>query len=535
MKGNMDMTYYELAQNEQHKYKYQIVAARVGSQIHELSDIVADENEDIDFLTIGTRIGMRIYQRSLTFLFLKAARIVAPKNSVEILFPIGDSLYIESDDADFHNKLGLIADEMKKMVESDIIFAKEMIGIGNAMKYFKDNGMTEKAELFSYRRVSSITLYDLDGFKNYFYGDLVYSTGILKLFDLVPFKHGALLQFPNYKNPTEVKTSMDGEKLYYKLLGTTKWAKSVEAKTIGDLNNKIVEGKMDELVLLQEAAMERQIADIATDIKERNKKFVLIAGPSSSGKTSFSNRLSIQLRTQGIKCHTIAQDDYFKNRRDIPFDSNGEQNFEAIDVVDLEKFDSDMQKIIDGEVIEIPTFNFKTGEREYNHNHYIQLKKNEVIIIEGIHCLNPRFLPSVNPYRIYISALTPLNIDEHNRISSSDLRMLRRMARDIKHRGTNPQSTIKGWHKVRAGEEENIFPYQENADVIFNSSLVYEVPMMKTLVERMLFSVPKDSNEWVEAKRMLKFLDFFLAYPSDIVPKNSILQEFLDGSCFNVG
>ena len=529
------MKYYELALREQHKYEYPIVLAKVGSQIHELLDEVGSGEEQIEFLTTGDKIGMRVYTRSLIFLFMCAANTVSPKYTAEVLFPLGDSVYIESNDPDFQTKLGDIERAMRHLVCRDYLFKKGTVALSDAMNEFRAHQMAEKEELFSYRRVSSITIYDLNGFRDYFHGDLVYSTGILSHFKLVPYKNGALLCHPNCSDPDVVHDVTNHEKLYDKLYETAQWAKKLGAKTIGDLNKAIVNGCMDKIVLMQEAKAERDIANIAADIVAKNKKFVLIAGPSSSGKTSFSNRLAIQLQTYGINCHTIACDDYFKNRDDIPVDENGERNLESIDIVDLAQFDNDMAKLMGGERVEIPRFNFVTGRREYNGNHFVQLQENDVVVIEGIHCLNPRFLPSVDPYRIYISALTPLNIDEHSRISSSDLRMLRRMARDIRHRGTNPQETVRGWHKVRAGEEENIFPYQENADVIFNSSLVYEVPMMKTLVEPMLFSIPKDSDEWIEAKRMLKFLDFFLAYPSNAVPKNSILQEFLGGSCFDVG
>jgi uridine kinase len=529
------LTYYDLALLEQHKYKYPIVLAKVGSQIHELADEVVNENLKIEFLATDNTIGMRAYQRSLIFLFLYAAHTLSPTYKTEVMFPLGNSVYIESEDPHFQHKLSDVEIFMHRIVKENHTITKQMIALPDAMKYFHDNDMNEKEELFSFRRVSSITLYKLNNFKNYFYGDLVRNTGVLSHFKITPFKNGALLCYPTHKNPNIIPNLAKYDKLYEKLYETAKWAKGLNAKTIGNLNNAIVDGRMDKIVLLQEAAMERNIANIAADIISNDKKFVLIAGPSSSGKTSFSNRLAVQLQTNGIKCHTIACDDYFRNRDEVPYDEHGEQNLESIDIVDLDQFDKDMTSLMNGERVEIPRFNFVIGKREYNGKHFIQLEENDMVIIEGIHCLNPRFLPSVNPYRIYISALTPLNIDEHNRISSSDLRMLRRMARDIRHRGTNPQNTIKSWNKVRAGEEENIFPYQENADVIFNSSLVYEVPMMKTIVEPLLFSVPKDSEEWVEAKRMLKFLDFFLAYPSNIVPRNSILQEFLGGSCFDVG
>lgn len=528
------MTYYDLSLKE--TTKYPIVLAKVGSQIHELSDTVKDMSESVEYLTTGDSEGMKTYQRSLVFLFLTALHKIDQQCHANIQFTLGDALYIESDYPvfRFQDLKDNILSMMRDMVNRNIVFKKDTVSLSSAMEYFKENGMTEKEKLFKYRRVSSINLYDLDGVKNYFYGDLVYSTGVLQYFDLESFSSGLLLKFPNFKRPDFVDSTNTMDNLFGVLAYSSRWAKKLNAKTIGDLNDAIVNGNMKHIVLMQEAAMESQIASIAKEIANSHHRIVMIAGPSSSGKTSFSNRLAIALQTRGINCHTIAQDDYFKNRADIPFDSNGEQNFENIDVVDLDLFDKDMNLLLDGATVEIPHFNFVTGCREYRGDHYITLKDDEVVIIEGIHCLNPRFLPSVHPYRIYISALNPLAIDEHNRISSSDLRMLRRMARDIRGRGTNPQATIKSWHKVRRGEEDNIFPYQENADVIFNSSLVYEVPMLKTLVEPMLFSVPKDSNEWGEAKRLLKFLDFFLAYPDDLVPRYSLLQEFLGNSCFDV-
>ena len=529
------MKYIDLALATQHKYEHPIILAKVGSQIHELADVVEAEAANIEFLTTATALGMRVYRRSVTYLFLAAAQQLYPDMHVNVLFPLGDGVYIESECDDFKNRLPAIKQHMEELAAKDIVIGKELITLKNAMRYFSEYHMTEKEKLFNFRRTSSITLYDMDGVKNYFYGDLVYSTGVLTKFDLREYKFGALLRYPAHTAPDVIAPMGNYDKFFRTLHNSVRWAERVGAKTIGDLNEAIVAGSLDKIVLLQEAAAEHNIANIAANIMREHRRFVLIAGPSSSGKTSFSNRLAIQLEAQGLKCHTIAQDDYFCNRDEIPVDENGERNLESIDIVDLALFDSDMTKVMNGEKVEIPHFNFVTGKREYHGNHFVQLGDNDIVIIEGIHCLNPRFLPSVNPYRVYISALTPLSIDEHNRISSSDLRMLRRMARDIRHRGTNPRDTIKGWRKVRAGEEENIFPYQENADVIFNSSLIYEVPMMKILVEPMLYTIPQDCEEWVEAKRMLKFLDFFLGYPSDMAPKNSILQEFLGGSVFDVG
>lgn len=530
----MYKTYFELAKANRNKYKYPIVLAKNKSQLHELADPITENVKNVAFITTGDTIGARVYQRSLLFLFVAAADEIVGRKNINVMFALGDALYIEINN--FNNDLcEKISSKMKDLIKSDTKFVKRRIDIKNAIDYFEDEGLKEKGEMLLYRRTSSVCLYYLNSFADYCYGDLVYSTGVLKYFEILPYKNGLLLCYPNIKNPDTVCVNTNHDKLFNVLYKSQQWARSINTKTVGDLNTQMVNCKMDEIILTQEAKAEREIASIANDIANNHKKFVLIAGPSSSGKTSFSNRLAIQLNSLGYRCHTIAQDDYFLNRDQIPFDANGKQNFESIDVVDLKLFDSDMNALIGGERVEIPHFNFISGEREYKGKHFVQLGPNDIVIIEGIHCLNPRFLPSVNPYRIYISALTAISLDEHNRISASDMRMLRRMARDIKHRGASPQKTIAGWVSVRRGEEENIFPYQENADVIFNSSLIYELPLIKTLVEPMLFSVPRDSDEWIEAKRMLKFLDFSIGYTSNVVPKNSILQEFLGGSCFDVG
>jgi uridine kinase len=273
---------------------------------------------------------------------------------------------------------------------------------------------------------------------------------------------------------------------------------------------------------------------IAQEVISKNKKAVFIAGPSSSGKTTSSNRLSVQLKTHGYNAHPIACDDYFINREDIPFDENGKQNFETFSVLDTKTLERDVLALLAGETVELPKFNFITGKREYNGK-TLTLGEKDILVIEGIHCLNPNFLPNVDAYKMYVSALPVLNLDGHNYISSSNSRLLRRIARDASHRGTNAQKTISMWKSVRAGEEENIFPYQENADVIFNSSLIYELPVIKTVAEPLLFAVDRDSEEWATAKTLLKFLDFFLGYPGNEVPTNSVLREFMGGSCFDVG
>lgn len=526
------MTFYDYAKTL--KTDYPIMLAKTDNQLHELSDELISGKE-IDFLTIKTKEGMDTYRRSVVFLMLKAIHDYVPYYKLQVLFPLDDSLYIEIEsDKDTDEIIKIVKTAMKLFVEQDYVFEKQTIKTNEAIEFFKENNMVKKAKLFEFRRSSTVNVYTLAKYTNYMYGDLAYSTKDLTVFDLVPYQNGFLLLFPSYEKPNCISNIPEMEKVFGVLKESTNWAEMMEIRSIGDLNQAIIDKRIDDIILIQEALMEQKIANIAREIVAQNKKFVFIAGPSSSGKTSFSNRISVQLRSLGYNAHPIACDDYFKNNSEIPFDENGKQDFEAFDVVDIKSLEEDVAKLQNGEIIALPTFNFATGKREYRGK-TLQLGANDIVVMEGIHCLNPQFLPNSNSYRIYVSALTPLSMDNHNRISSSDLRLMRRMARDARHRNINPTQTIQRWSSVRAGEEKNIFPYQENADIIFNTSFVYEIPVLKSTIEALLFSVDKNSEEYIEAKRLLKFLDFFLGYSDKNVPNNSLLREFIGGSCFNVG
>jgi uridine kinase len=366
---------------------------------------------------------------------------------------------------------------------------------------------------------------------------MVQNIGVIKYFDLYLYKEGFVLQLPTTKEPTVVPPFEPQEKLFEVQKESTKWGDMLEIGTVGAFNDQISLSNANELILVQEALQEKKIAEIAQTIVNRpGTKFVMIAGPSSSGKTTFSHRLSIQLRANGLKPHPIAVDDYFINREEVARDEYGKYDFEALEAIDVELFNKDMAALLNGERIELPVYNFKTGKREYRGN-FKQLGDGDVLVIEGIHCLNDKLsyaLPRENKFKIYISALTQLNIDEHNRIPSTDGRLIRRMVRDARTRGINAKQTIDMWYSVRRGEEKNIFPYQEEADVMFNSALIYELAVLKTYAEPLLFGIDKNEPEYIEAKRLLKFLDYFLSIGSDGIPKNSILREFVGGSCFNV-
>ena len=346
-----------------------------------------------------------------------------------------------------------------------------------------------------------------------------------------------MLCFPTRMDPDTVPEFAPVEKLFHVQNNSLKWGDSLDIFSVGDLNDKVVSGHTKELIMIQEAYHEKQIAGIAETIASHpEKKLVMIAGPSSSGKTTFSHRLSTQLSVYGLKPHPIPVDDYFVNREQTPKDENGNYNFECLEAIDRKQFNEDMTRLLAGERVELPTFNFKTGKREYKGK-YKQLGKNDILVIEGIHGLNDELsysLPGESKFKIYISALTQLNVDEHNRIPTTDGRLIRRMVRDARTRGTSASETIAMWPSVRRGEENHIFPYQESADVMFNSALIYELAVLKIYAEPLLFGIDKNAPEYVEAKRLLKFLDYFVPIPADNIPNNSLVREFIGGSCFEV-
>ena len=527
------MIFKDLADKCQKNFDTKIMIARVGNQYHELADKYNGE-ENVEFLDLTSPEGMEAYKKSLLFVMLKAFHDLYHNTTINVMFAIGSATYIEADLPITDEVIENVRSKMIDIINKDYIFQKEVVSTNAAINHFRKYNMNAKAKTFEYRRTSTTNIYKLDYFENYFYGDLVYSTGYLSVFDIRKYKSGLVLIYPETSNPIEIHFDDNYDKMYDRLKTTSMWAQNLNISSAGTLNDIIVNRKMSDLILLQEAVMESHMTAIAQEVIHKNKRVVFIAGPSSSGKTTSSNRLSVQLKTHGYNAHPIACDDYFCNREDIPFDENGKQNFEAFSILDTKTLERDVLALLAGKTVELPKFNFITGKREYNGK-TLTLGDNDILVIEGIHCLNPQFLPSVDAYKMYVSALPVLNLDGHNYISSSNSRLLRRIARDASHRGTDAQKTISMWKSVRKGEEKNIFPYQENADVIFNSSLIYELPVIKTVAEPLLFAVDKNSEEWATAKTLLKFLDFFLGYNGNEVPTNSVLREFIGGSCFNVG
>ncbi len=534
-------TLLEISRDFQKDYENDIILAFVNDKLRELFKRVSDGSR-IRFVTTAEDTGGKTYNRGMVLVMLKALHAEFGVENVEkvtVEYTISNGLFCEYEGKYpmTAERLTAIKARMRDIIQRDIPFMKRSIGTDDAIELFRHYRMYDKEKLFKYRRVSKANIYSLDGFEDYYYGYMPSNTGILKYFDLMLYESGFLLLLPDKKNPTLLAPFVPQKKLYLALKEANEWADMMGIPNVGALNDVIASGKVNELILVQEALQEKKISEIAESIKKAgDKKFIMIAGPSSSGKTTFSHRLSIQLMAHGLKPHPIAVDNYFVDREKTPRDENGNYNFEVLGAIDIEQFNKDMTELLNGKPVDIPNFNFVTGFREYKGN-YLTLGENDILVIEGIHGLNDALsysLPRESKFKIYISALTQLNIDEHNRIPTTDGRLIRRMVRDARTRGASAQKTISMWPSVRRGEEENIFPFQEDADVMFNSALIYELAVLKQYAEPILFGIDRNCEEYIEAKRLLKFLDYFIATPSEVVPQNSILKEFIGGSCFKV-
>lgn len=535
-----DVTWQVVAEEYQKEYADEILLVQVNGKLQELQEKIREG--EVQFITTRQKPGISAYKRSATLLMLKAFYAVAGPENVEkviVDFSIGKGFFVEARGNFTLNQelLDQVKAKMQEYVDQEIPILKRSISTDDAIERFHRHRMYDKERLFRYRRVSRVNVYSIDGFEDYFYGYMVPNTKYIRYFDLKLYEYGFVLMLPSMLAPTVLPQFAPLPKLFHTLADSSLWGQRLDLETVGALNDKIAEGDMSHLIMIQEALQEKRIAEIAAQIAERKTaKIVMIAGPSSSGKTTFSHRLSVQLEAIGLKPHPIAVDNYFVNRIDSPRDEDGNYNYEILECLDVEQFNQDMQALLRGEQVEMPYYNFKKGEREYKGD-LLKLGKEDILVIEGIHCLNDRLsysLPRESKFKIYISALTQLNIDEHNRIPTTDGRLLRRMIRDARTRGTSARDTIRMWPSVRKGEEENIFPYQEEADAMFNSALIYELAVLKQYVEPLLFGIPKNCPEYTEAKRLLKFLDYFIGVSSEDIPKNSILREFIGGSCLDV-
>ena len=531
---------YEIIANEyQHLYNEPIALVIIDGKIRELMKKV-DRDCELEFATYGDPIGHKTYVRSAIMLLMKAVKDVAGYEAAaatKVEFAIGAGYYcsFKGDVSLDEKQITQVKTRMQELVEADLSVTKKAYPAAEAVALFEKYGMTDKVKLFRYRRSSNINVYCLGDYYDYYYGYMLPSTGYIKHFDLMPYEDGMILVLPEQSAPDKMPVFEPRKKLFQTMLQACQWGEQVGIDTVGDLNDQICEGNIADMILVQEALQERRIGEIARDIARREGvKFVMIAGPSSSGKTTFSHRLSIQLRTYGMRPHPIGLDNYYVNHDQTPRDEDGNPDFECIEALDVEQFNKDMAELLSGKSVQLPTFNFKTGKREYSGK-VTTLGPDDILVIEGIHGLNEKMsysLPAESKYKIYISALTCLNIDEHNRIPTTDGRLLRRMVRDARTRGASAKRTIEMWPSVRRGEEKYIFPFQEQADAMFNSALIYELAVLKQYAEPLLFSIRKGEPEYHEAKRLLKFLEYFLGVSSENLPTNSLCREFVGGSCF---
>jgi uridine kinase len=512
-----------------------LIAALMDGQLRELTHEVTRDCQ-VEPIDLSQSDGVRIYRRSLSFLMVATVKSLFPEAEVFVdhSLPFGGYFCeIRNREPFTEEELKVISDEMRRIVEADAPILREEVPLEDALKIFRQRGEEDKVAIFQSRdrnHKTYLRLYGLNGYRDYFHGYMVPSTGYLMFFRLMRWEDGFILQFPRRREPTRLQTPSQDPQLITVFREYGRWLRLVGAENVGELNASVTNGHLRRIILVSEALHEHRIANIAYQIWERREdvRLVLIAGPSSSGKTTFSKRLAVQLLAQGVRPFALELDNYFVNREDTPLDESGEYDFEALEAVDLELFNAHLQALLRGEQVQMPYYNFRTGKREPGR--VVQLEPDHVMIVEGIHGLNPKLayaLPDEMLFRVYVSALTQLNLDRHNRVPTTDTRLIRRITRDARTRGYSAMETLYRWESVRRGEKRYIFPYQENADVMFNSALVYELAVLKPFAEPLLLQVDPNSRQWVEAKRLLAFLQWFRPTEAALVPENSILREFI--------
>lgn len=520
---------------------YGPVSAKVNNKVESL-DFRAYYNKDVEFLDITSASGMRTYVRSLCFVLVKAVEELYPEGSISLEHPVSKGYY-----CNLHLDRGIglddvmrIKQKMQEIIHADIPYLRMECHTEEVVRLFRQRGMLDKAKLLETSGQLYSYYYRLGDTVDYYYGSLVPSTGYLHLFDLVKYYDGLLLRIPSRNNPNKLEELVKQEKMLEVFQEYHRWNQILGISTVGDFNIACNSGHATDLINVSEALQEKKIAHIADEITHRNEngervKLVLISGPSSSGKTTFSKRLSIQLMTNGMRPYPISLDDYFVNREDTPLDENGKHDFESLYALDLPFFEKQLKALLAGEEVELPRFNFTTGKREMSGKK-LRVDEHMILILEGIHALNPALTPNIpaaNKYKIYVSALTTILLDNHNYIPTTDNRLLRRIIRDYKYRNYSAEETIARWPSVRAGEDKWIFPYQEYADAMFNSALLFELAVLKENVEPVLRKVPNSCPEYSEAHRLLRFLSYFTPVQDKELPPTSLLREFLGGSSFN--
>ncbi|OUP11783.1 AAA family ATPase [Mediterranea sp. An20] len=522
-------------------FPYQVVSAKVNNRSEGLNFRVYN-NKDVEFLDVRDPSGMRTYVRSLCFILYKAVSELFPQGKLYVEHPVSKGYFcnlrigrpIELED------VAAIKQRMQEIIAQDIPFHRTECHTTEAVRVFSERGMNDKVKLLETSGALYTFYYTLDGTVDYYYGNLLPSTGFIYLFDLVKYYDGLLLRIPNKESPNKLDEMIKQEKMLDIFKEHLRWNHIMGLSNVGDFNRACEQGHATDLINVAEALQEKKIAQIADEIFSRNQEgghhasLVLISGPSSSGKTTFSKRLSVQLMTNGLHPYPISLDDYFVNREDTPLDADGNYDYESLYALDLGLFNRQLQALLRGEEVELPRFNFNTGKQEFR-GEKLRIDDRTILILEGIHALNPELTPQIpaeNKYKIYVSALTTISLDDHNWIPTTDNRLLRRIIRDYNYRGYSARETISRWPSVRAGEDKWIFPYQENADVMFNSALLFELAVLRAHVEPILNTVPRNCPEYAEAYRLLKFIKYFTPVQDKELPPTSLLREFLGGSSF---
>ncbi|MDO5557101.1 MAG: nucleoside kinase [Clostridia bacterium] len=531
-----NITVQDFLKEEIQKSKDKVIACRINNEVKPLNYILKDDDK-VSLIDISEKIGIGIYIKGLLYIMGKAFKNLYPEADILVNHQLNNSMYCQVEHKPTTEEMiKRVEAEMQKIIEEDLPIRKVEFTRRDGEKFYKENATTRGKLQLENRSKKKISLYFCEDYYNYFYGVLPISTGYTDIFEMIKYEKGFLIRYPSRKETKKLTEYKETKKLLTTLQEYEDIHDILEVKTVYQLNEIVRNGKANDLILLDEALHEKKIAQIADKVaKNRKVKMVLIAGPSSSGKTTFARRLGIQLRLNGLKIVTISVDNYFVERENTPKDENGQLDFEAIEAIDLELFNRDITALLNGEEIDMPTFDFIHGKKVYNGKK-MKLADDEILVMEGIHCLNDRLTSSIprdQKYKIYISALAVLNLDRFNRISTTDTRLIRRIVRDNQFRGYSALKTLKTWASVNRGEEKNIFPYQEEADCMFNTSLIYEISALKNYALPLLRKIKNTEDEYAEAKRLCKFLEYFEPIKKQDVFKNSLLKEFLGGSIFD--
>lgn len=517
--------------------KYEVVGCLYNNEYRNLETEI-EEGTQIELIDISSKEGMKIYRRTLVYIMGKALEKLYPKEKVMVEYQLGNAMFCKCDNIPITKEfLKSLKEKMQDIIDKNLEIKKVEMTRDEARKFYEETNTSKGRLQYDFEENRIVYMYYCEKYYNYCYGVLANRTGVIKRFDIVKYEDGFLIRYPSSKNPTVLPEFKETKKLAWALGEFEKIHSVLNVNTVYKLNKAIEEDRIKDVIMLAEALHEKKIANIADEIaKRKNVKMILIAGPSSSGKTTFAQRLGIQLRLDGIKPVTISVDNYFVERQDNPRDENGEYDFESIEAIDLELFNEHLVKLLNGEEIEMPEFDFHEGTKKYNGKK-MRLEEDEILVIEGIHCLNDKLTSQIakeQKYKIYISALTVLNMDRYNRISTTDTRLVRRIVRDYQFRGYSALNTLNTWHKVTEGEQKNIFPFQEDADSIFNTSLIYELSALKKIAMPLLQEIDRDYKEYAEAQRLINMLKYFREIPNEYVPTNSLLKEFLGGGIFDL-